>query len=552
MVNKMNDAIGVKGDRRYRKRTILITSKNKKKLKENFQKKKALNLKKLEKEVNNIELASFLVAVPISIAGNTIETILTLRDNNKTELEETKTLQTEELHTANKLELKETSIYIEDFQLNDRKFRDFKYPKTIEGKEIVKLPNEKKENIKIKTAPKLVHSKISLEENNKKRKASKKLESNIKVDIKIKNQQEIPILKESKENIKTIQEFKKITDKKLVSQYEEKLTETKLELKRTIYEYNVLEQKQEKIKDKEEANDLLYQLSIIIKKLEELKSKLKVDMTELENDTYLKDIIDNYIAEFKNKNIIPEVKDSELYIMVSDKLDQIIEKVDNLSKKVEDKKELLELDEDALNELKEAYYNYDNFNNQLMNFQYEQDYLLKELEQKIKESATIQEQVRYQVELMNNQSKRLLQILALPMLIPGNRSAKAIATGTAAYLYFMKNLLNPKLRRKRFRIISVTDYSKEIENNISKIEDATNMIRRSSSKLEDMIKKLEIDFKDYIDKIPECKDLLTNLNRLLEDLKEKEKELEKNKKEQEKLLETNNQKVKTLPKTEAM
>ena len=166
MVNNMNEAIGAKGGRRDRKRTIIITSENKKKIQEYYKKKKELKLKKLEKEVKNIELASFFMAVPISIAGNTFETLLHLRDEKKTEREEAKGLQKEELHQADKLELEETSIYIEDFQLNDRKFTDYGYPKTIEGKKVISYPTEKKAQIEIKEAPKEVKSKISLEENN--------------------------------------------------------------------------------------------------------------------------------------------------------------------------------------------------------------------------------------------------------------------------------------------------------------------------------------------------------------------------------------------------
>ena len=75
MVKKMNETIGTKGGRRDRKRTIIITSENKKKLKEYYQKKKKLRLEKLEKEVRNLQLASFLVAVPLSIAGNTFDAI---------------------------------------------------------------------------------------------------------------------------------------------------------------------------------------------------------------------------------------------------------------------------------------------------------------------------------------------------------------------------------------------------------------------------------------------------------------------------------------------
>lgn len=568
MVNKMNEAIGVKGGKRDRKRRIIITANQKKKIKENYKRKKQERIKKLEKEVKNLQLASFLVAVPISVAGTTVETLLNLREEQKDErlqakglqIEEraqAKALQTEELHQANKLELGESAIYIEDYQSNDRKFTDYGYPKTIDGKEVVSYPDKKIITIEKKEYPKVVEAKVSLEENNKNitlketlEQPNKQQEERKKVEVKEQKQTIIPIPASKIETLEENKIFQKITDKKIVAEYEEKLKDVKIELKKLIYEYNVLQQASEDLTDSKEAEEILYQLSIIIKKIEELKSKMKIDIKDLETDAYLTDIVDQYMDEFKNKNIVSEIKDSDLYIMIAEKLEEVTEKTGTLTNKVEDTKDKLELDESQFDKLKESYYNFENFNNQLIAFQSEQDFLLKDLEKKVSESTSITEQVQYRVQLMNRQNRRLLQMIALPMLIPGNRSARAIASATAAYLYFMRNLLNPRLREQRYRIISVIDYSSEIERNISKIEDAATSISKTSNKLEEMIRKIEVDFKDYLNDIPECRELLSNLNKLLSDLKEKEEELQKTKQEQEKLLETNNQKVKTLPRTE--
>ena len=568
MVNKMNEAIGVKGGKRDRKRRIIITANQKKKIKENYKRKKQERIKKLEKEVKNLQLASFLVAVPISVAGTTVETLLNLREEQKEErlqakglqIEEraqAKALQTEELHQANKLELGESAIYIEDYQSNDRKFTDYGYPKTIDGKEVVSYPDKKIITIEKKEYPKVVEAKVSLEENNKNitlketlEQPNKQQEERKKVEVKEQKQTIIPIPASKIETLEENKIFQKITDKKIVAEYEEKLKDVKIELKKLIYEYNVLQQASEDLTDSKEAEEILYQLSIIIKKIEELKSKMKIDIKDLETDAYLTDIVDQYMDEFKNKNIVSEIKDSDLYIMIAEKLEEVTEETGKLTNKVEDTKDKLELDESQFDKLKESYYNFENFNNQLIAFQSEQDFLLKDLEKKVSESTSITEQVQYRVQLMNRQNRRLLQMIALPMLIPGNRSARAVASATAAYLYFMRNLLNPRLRQQRYRIISVIDYSSEIERNISKIEDAATSISKTSNKLEEMIRKIEVDFKDYLNDIPECRELLSNLNKLLSDLKEKEEELQKTKQEQEKLLETNNQKVKTLPRTE--
>lgn len=567
MVKDMNETIGEKGGRRDRKRTIIITSENKKKLKEYYKKKKKLKLEKLEREVKNLQLASFLVAVPISIAGNIYDAMFHVIDETKEEEKEkglqkelrdkAKGLQVEELHQTEKLELSETSTYIEDYQTNDRKFTDYGYPKTIEGKMIVSLADNKKlnsvkTNIEITLPPQIAKTQVSLTENNKlgkKEDILNQTNQESKIEVLEEKQDTIPMPAAGMSFIENTV-FQKAQDKTLVVKYEEKFKNIREELKELIYEYNVLAQETNDIYTSKEAENILHQLNMVIKKLEELKGKIKVEVADLENENYLIELVDGYIESFKNKKIVDEVKDSALYIMLADKVEELTTKTGSLNTKLEDKKEELELDEEKIETLKDAYYNYDNFNNQLISFQYEQDFMLKELEQRVQESTSITEQVEYRIQLMTKQSKRLLKMLALPMMIPGGRSAKAMATATAAYMYFMKNLMNPRLQQKKYRIISVTDYSREIENNISKVSDAINLIGKTSDKLEEMITKLEKDFKDYIDEIPECKELLSNLNKLLSELKQKEEELVKTKSKQENLLEKNNQKVKTLERVE--
>ncbi|MDY2908226.1 MAG: hypothetical protein SOU84_03590 [Candidatus Faecimonas sp.] len=563
----MNETIGEKGGRRDRKRTIIITSENKKKLKEYYKKKKKLKLEKLEREVKNLQLASFLVAVPISIAGNIYDAMFHVIDETKEEEKEkglqkelrdkAKGLQVEELHQTEKLELSETSTYIEDYQTNDRKFTDYGYPKTIEGKMIVSLADNKKlnsvkTNIEITLPPQIAKTQVSLTENNKlgkKEDILNQTNQESKIEVLEEKQDTIPMPAAGMSFIENTV-FQKAQDKTLVVKYEEKFKDIREELKELIYEYNVLAQETNDIYTSKEAENILHQLNMVIKKLEELKGKIKVEVADLENENYLIELVDGYIESFKNKKIVDEVKDSALYIMLADKVEELTTKTGSLNTKLEDKKEELELDEEKIETLKDAYYNYDNFNNQLISFQYEQDFMLKELEQRVQESTSITEQVEYRIQLMTKQSKRLLKMLALPMMIPGGRSAKAMATATAAYMYFMKNLMNPRLQQKKYRIISVTDYSREIENNISKVSDAINLIGKTSDKLEEMITKLEKDFKDYIDEIPECKELLSNLNKLLSELKQKEEELVKTKSKQENLLEKNNQKLKTLERVE--
>ena len=528
----MDETIGVKGGRRDRLRTLIISKNKKEKLKKLNKKRKQEKLKKLEKEVKRITIANFLVAVPISIAGNTFETLLNLRDNKKEEKEEAKSLQKEELHQADKLELEETSTYIEDYQLNDTKFTDYGYPKTIEGKKVVSMP---KIEIK-KEYPKEV--KVEL----KPKKETKKEE--IKVEVKEKKQDVIPIPTINYTNLK------KLEDKKIVEKYEDNLKDIKQEIKKVVYEYTLLEKQEEKIKDKEDAQEILIQLNKILRHLDALKDRLKTEIADKDVEEYLESLIDNYMESFKEKKTVEDINDSELYIMLSEKIEEAKTKANNLNTKVEDEKQSLELDQERLEQLKDSFYDFENFNNQLLMLQFEQDSLLKELEDKVNNSVSITEKVTYKVEFLNRQSKRMLSLLAIPMLIPGNRSAKAMATATASYILLMKNLLNPKMKKRKYRTINVTDYSKEIENGISQIDNALSLITKSSNKLEDMLYELEKSFDDRVKELSEYKELVSNLQKLLSELKEKEEELERKKKEQEALLEKNNDKVKVLSREE--
>ncbi len=481
----MNETIGSKGGRQDKKRTIIITKAKKKKLQENFQKKKQEKLKKLEKEVKNLQVASLFFDIPISIGGNIIETVLNTRISKNEERKEEKSLEIEELHQADKKEL-------------------------FEG----------------------------LEEKN--------IHPVTEVEVKEIKQDRIPI-KEVEETAPKDEFLKKEADKKIVSNYENRFKEIKREFKNIIYETTVLEEQSNQVPEKKTAEDLLNQVNTVIEKLEELKEKIKID---LEDNQELTDLIDSYMDEFQNKQEVESIKDSNLYILLAGKVEEAKLQAINLSEKVEIKKDKLELNEEQFNLLKERFNSFENFNNQLIAFQNDQDNLLIDLEEKVKNSVSITEKATYQVKAMNKQSKKLLSLLTLPMLIPGNRSAKVMASSTAAYIYFLKQILSPKYKKKRYRVIEVTNYQKELEENLIRIDNTIDLLLKTSKKIEEMINQIEIEFQNY--EIPEYQELIGNLKKIRKEMQEKEEELKKTKQKQEKLLEENKEKVKTMSKVEEM
>ena len=235
-----------------------------------------------------------------------------------------------------------------------------------------------------------------------------------------------------------------------------------------------------------------------------------------------------------------------LFILLSEKLEELDNKKDKLSLSLEDKKDKLHLNEQQLESIKEEYYNYAKFNTELLRFQSEQDFLLRDLKEKMANATRIEERVEFQFRAMNQHGNRLLQLIGLQMFLPGARSARGIATASALYMNFMRNIMNPKTIQHRYKVIRVEDYSRQIENSLADLENISDFLGRTSRQLRQTIRNFEETYKDYLESIPEAKSLLSNLYRVQAQLSEKEYELEQMKKEQQKNLERNNQKVKAL------
>lgn len=337
-----------------------------------------------------------------------------------------------------------------------------------------------------------------------------------------------------------------IKNKEIISYYENKLKEIKIDLKEIIYEYNVIVSETEELYESKQAQYLLDKLNIVISKLEKLKKMIDVPNTEDYDQNYIYNLISEYLDEFEKNNLLAAVKDSELYILISSKLTEISSKKDLLLNTLEDKKNKISLDEEQLEEMKSKYDTFDNFNNTLLRFQADQEYIIKDLEDKIKNSTSIEEKVEIKFKILDSQLKTISTLIAPQLLIPGAKSGVRMAVATASLVFVLRRHIRPKMETTRYRVVNVTDYSKDISNSIIDIEKSLNLLKNSKKQLEKFLIEFKDKYKDYLGKIKACDNLVNNLDNLLISLKEKEEELEIMKKRQEKNLENNNIKVNVL------
>ena len=341
---------------------------------------------------------------------------------------------------------------------------------------------------------------------------------------------------------------KKLQDlksRRIVEAYEDSLKDIRYELRKSIYEYNVLSNELDGVVVSKEATVILDRLSDLIDKLEDLKRKIRIDNLDKYDDNYIYYLIEEYLEEFQSGKVIKEIKDSPLYIMISSKIEEVKKKQDSLHKSVSSKKEQLEAKEKNFEKIKEKYYSIEQMNRELLSFQYDQERMLRDIQDKVRNATTVQEKVKTEIEGLDRQSKRMLRLLTFQMLLPGAKYAKGVASTTAAYLLFMKNVVNPKMVTKKYQVIQVHDYKDLIMSSIEELEDAKKTLSKTSSEIDKMIKEMNEKYGDYAYVIPEWKDLLSNLKRVKQDLEEKQYEMNRLQKEQERELEKNNAKVKT-------
>lgn len=491
----MNETIGVKGGRNDRRRFLII--------RESRKKKKNDEIKDLEKRVKKQQKFTLIKTIPFVIAGGSIKTFfdfITSRDKNELSYQDEVTVD-----GGRKVRVRVISPILKKGKKNKKEEKESPYKEVKQIQIPVKEESLKTDEVREKKSSEIEEEELSDQAKNT---------------------------------------FQKLRAHKIVDSYEEKLKEIRYELRTLVSDYRVLAKEKEEVVFSEEAAVLLDKLSILISRIEVLKSKIQIQNLEQYDDNYIYTLIEDYLLEFDHGNAISELKDSPLYIMIAEKISELDTEKLRFYNDLSDKKKLLEEKEIHFEELKEQYYSIEKVNQQLLYFQNEQDYLLRDVQKKIDEAETVSEKTKVQVEALNLQSEKLLQLLAFQMFFPGPKGVKRFVSTTAAYLYFANQLLKPKKTTKKYRVIQVKDYTNDIENNMSLLDDATSLLEKTDYQVNQLITEIYESYRDYIDVLPECNHLLARLEQVKDDIAEKKYEMKRIKEEQIRLMDKNDEKVK--------
>ncbi len=343
-----------------------------------------------------------------------------------------------------------------------------------------------------------------------------------------------------------------LTNLKLIEKYEDELKSIRYDLKKLLFDYYILEKYSENVYSSKEVEELIDKLNVIISKIEELKKRLDIDNISKYNDNYINNLVNEYMYILNQGKIIEELKESELYILLFNKLNEFEVEKEQLQSNLLDKKDKIAATENKFEELKENYLYLQEFNKKIIDFQIEQEKILKDLQEKIANSVNVEEKIEKEIIVVNNESNKLLKFLKTYMMIPTSLSAKIVEASTLAYLLFVKKVLTPEIKTnyKKHRTITVDDFSQPISNSIKELDNCSYNLSLTYNKLEKMIADVKSEYKEYIDNIPEFDSLICNIDKIKKNLIEKEDEINRIKEEQKNNLEINREKIKTLEKNE--
>lgn len=488
----MDNNRGIKSLQRDRKRIIILTKKQKKKLEE-INEKNDEELKKLEKKVRQLQIITFIKTVPLIIVGaifkstaNTIDNLITPKKKDLTATDKNKDIEDKEV-IEEKIANNEKNSNITYNNTND--FYTIPDPTYYKEKENEKLEDKELENVK---------------------------------------------------------------DKKLIKHYEEKLKEKRVEIKllaasiplsvgTDIYY--------------EKADEIYKKINIVLSKLNDLEQKIKVD-GNLYDDNYINYLVDSYTKEFDDGRLVAEIKNSELYRDISIKIEQLEEEKAKIKRLVSEKQKDLDSEEIINNETETTSYNInttskcpeeekiieeapeetDNFSfddekKEYDKFLDQQEHIKIEEEREEAKARSEIENYKLRIAAIKKQCESLKRMITKRSLVkPTVRNAKLITVTVLASIYNMRNILrNKKFRRRRKRLTRI-EYTKAIENDPNEISNVSILINKSYQQIDALISEIKTKFSSF--NTIEYQSLISDLEEIKRILEEREYEIERVRKRQ--------------------
>ncbi len=336
----------------------------------------------------------------------------------------------------------------------------------------------------------------------------------------------VEVLDKTEETNNPVAEDKKTEVLNKLEKYEDKIKEDRYQLKNTLIVYNTIVNDKNNQLISEESAIFFDNVNRIINKINELERIIKYGDIK-EDNTYIDELLDDQ---------------NNFYTSIDKKLNEIETRINSLTKKIDERKRAYRLSEEQVDSLKENYYQFEKWNEYFQVYQLEQEKLLQETKEKVAHATNIEERIRIEIESTNKQTRALLNLTAVSMLLPGNRAAKSIALATTSTIFFINSLLKPPITTEKYENIEVMDYRAEIEKSVESIEETSIMLENTTNQLDETLKQMKTSWHE-LDSNPEAIQVFVTLDRMKDSMQEKVFEMAKLKEENMKQIDSNTKQV---------
>ncbi len=345
-----------------------------------------------------------------------------------------------------------------------------------------------------------------------------------------------------------------VLELKIAEELESLLKKNRYELKNLYTELEEIEKESAylyKVGDVEEAIEdierLLAYLEQIKKQLEVISESYHLDDLYALDDTYFKDLIEEYKEYVKDQKIMDEkVKDlkrNEEYTSLMKKILEFEQMQLELAETLEEKKQKLEERDYELEEMQNQSLDIEKINQELESLIRDSEKYLEEIQNKVNESVEITKRTEIKMHYTMGVLARTLLLFSLLKMNPKPKANAVTAVEAMVAIDLIHKLLNPKKEKRVITEYHYQDYRSLIQNALGNIDSIFYLIQNGIREIQDLKSTLKEEWKEYEDVLPEYQELFQSMEKIEKELLEREENMNRIKENMKLQLEKNNQKV---------
>lgn len=345
-----------------------------------------------------------------------------------------------------------------------------------------------------------------------------------------------------------------ILELKVTIELERLLKDNRYELKKLYTELDALKKESDYLYQVSDAEQAIEEIERLLEYLERIKKQLKViseannlDLIFQLDDSYFTNLVEDYKRHIKDQQVIEDkikdLKRNEEYTSLMKKILEFEKIQENLANTLEERKEELEERDFTFDKIQDEYFGIEKINLELESLIYESEKYLSKIEEKVNEAVDITTRTEIKMHYSMGILARTLLLLSLFKMNPHPKANAITAVETVVAIDLIHKLLKPRKEQRTITEYHYHNYSNMIENALGDIDSISYLIQDGIKEVQELKKTFKEEFKDYADILPEYKSLLSSIDKIERELKEREENMLRVQKDMNVQLEKNNQKV---------